>query len=251
MTLSRRLLLSLTLGALAQPGIVAAQSPDPGTLRIGTEGAFPPFNALDGDGNLIGFEIDLGRAVCAHLGLTAIWIITDWSDMIPQLQAGDFDVIMAGMGITPARAEQVAFSREYFPNDAPAAGMYVGTHTFQDPKQALIAVQENTVHEEHLRAQGARVVTFKTAGQALDAVLEGTANVTFGSPDFLENRVFRTSRMLTILGTEPLEAGGAAAAFRKSDTDLRQGFNDALAALTTDGTLDRLDKKWFKQTRDI
>ena len=251
MTLSRRHLLSLTLGGLVLPGLAAAQSTLPDTVRIATEGAFPPYNALDKNGNLIGVEIELGNAICANQGFDAIWVITDWADMIPQLIAGDFDVIMAGMAITPGRSAKVAFSREYFPNGTQATGMYVGAHTFLDPQQSIIAVQENTIHEEHLRARGMQVVTFETAGKALAAVLDGTADITFGSPDFLENRVYRTSRALTILGTEPLDAGGAAAAFRKKDVALRAAFDDGLAQLTADGTLDRLNNKWFKPSRDI
>lgn len=250
MRLTRRHALTLACAALARP--LSASSWTPARpIRIATEGAFPPYNALDKGGNLIGFEIDLGNAICAAQDLQVIWVITSWTDMIPQLLAGDFDVIMAGMGITPGRAQQVAFSREYFPGGDQPTGMYVGTHTFQNPQDGLIAVQENTIHEEHLRARGARVVAFATAGKALAAVLDGVADVTFGSPDFLENRVYRTSRTLTILGTEPLDAGGAAAAFRKEDNALRQSFDDALANLTADGTLDRLNRTWFQPSRDI
>ncbi|MDQ2089166.1 substrate-binding periplasmic protein [Marimonas arenosa] len=250
MRLTRRHALSLAGAALALPrGLAARQSAT--AVRIATEGAFPPYNALDKKGNLVGFEIDLGHAICAAQGLELIWVVTSWADMIPQLLDGDFDVIMAGMGITPARAQRVAFSREYFPGGDQPLGMYVGTHTFQDPAKGLIAVQENTIHEEHLQALGARTLAFATAGKALAAVLDGQANVTFGSPDFLEAQVYRTSRTLTILGTEPLAAGGAAAAFRKEDAALRQDFDAALEQLTEDGTLDRLNQKWFKTSRDI
>lgn len=252
MKLTRRHAIALTLGALAAPARIAARSAAaPGPIRIATEGAFPPYNTLDAQGNLVGFEIDLGHAICAAQGLQVIWVVTSWSDMIPQLLAHDFDVIMAGMGITPTRRQKLAFGHEYFPTAEKPTGMYVGTHTFQNPAEGRIAVQADTIHEDHLRARGADILSFATAGKALAAVLDGRADTTFGSPDFLQAQVYRTSRSLAVLGSETLDAGGAAAAFRKEDTALRRDFDTALDALRRDGTLDRLHGKWFKPTRDI
>ncbi|MDU8926419.1 transporter substrate-binding domain-containing protein [Alisedimentitalea sp. MJ-SS2] len=252
MSLTRRHALTLLGASLASPSLATTvEEPPMPTIRIATEGAFPPYNSLDKNGNLQGFEVDLGKAICAARGLSVIWVITDWATMIPDLLAGDFDVIMAGMAITPSRARQIAFGTEYFPSDDGATGMYVGAHTFQSPHGSLIAVQENTIHEDHLRTLGLRVETYATARKALDAVLDGAADITFGSPDYLEPLVYRTSRTLAILGTEVIEAGGAAAGFRKQDTTLRNQFNTGLAQLRSDGTLKRLNAKWFADNRDI
>ena len=155
------------------------------------------------------------------------------------------------MGMGPGRHKQGGCMHGMGKGHRGMHGKGKPRHSFQDLETALIAVQENTIHQEHLQARGARIIAFETAGKALDAVLDGTADVTFGSPDFLENRVYRTSRALTILGSEPLDAGGAAAAFRKEDRALRASFDDALARLTADGTLDRLNAKWFEPSRDI
>ena len=252
MSLTRRHTLALLGASFAGPSLAFAQEEQPSRpIRIATEGAFPPYNSLDKHGNLQGFEIDLGNAICAAQGFSAIWVITDWGTMIPDLLAGDFDVIMAGMAITPSRARQIAFGGEYFPSDRSATGMYVGAHTFLSPKDSLIAVQENTIHEDHLRALGRRIATFTTARKALDAVLDGAADVTFGSPDYLQPLVYRTSRSLAILGTDQIEAGGAAAGCRKSDAALRAKFDAGLAHLREDGTLKRLNAKWFADSRDI
>jgi ABC-type amino acid transport substrate-binding protein len=155
------------------------------------------------------------------------------------------------MGITPTRAAQISFGREYFPGDGQATGMFVGTHTFQNPIEGVIAVQSGTIHEDHLKARGARILGCDTAGAALAAVLDGRADTTFGSPDFLEPKVWHTSRTLTILGTEEISAGGAAPAFRKGDDALRHRFDAALDRLGGDGTLDRLRDTWFAPSRDI
>nr|WP_322865486.1 transporter substrate-binding domain-containing protein [Aquicoccus sp. G2-2]MEA1112732.1 transporter substrate-binding domain-containing protein [Aquicoccus sp. G2-2] len=220
------------------------------SIRIGTEAAFPPYVSLDSHGNLRGFEIDMGNAVCAQLSLTCTWVQTEWTTIIPNLLAGDYDVIMAGMGITPSRAAQIAFSREYLPSGNVAAGMYVATNSFVTPGKAVISVQKGTIHEEHLRARGFICKTYPTAYAAFQALLDGKVDMTFGSPDFLRNRVAHTSRMLNIIGTDNLAAGGVAAGFRKQDTALRESFNQALDALAADGTIKRLKQKWFNPSQD-
>jgi polar amino acid transport system substrate-binding protein len=220
------------------------------TLRIGTEAAFPPYVSLDANGDLRGFEIDLGEAICARLALTCTWVQTEWSAIIPDLLSHEYDVIMAGMGITPGRAAEIAFSREYLPSGDVASGMYVATNSFVTPGHAVISVQKDTIHEEHLRARGFTCETFPTAYAAFQALLDGKVDMTFGSPDFLRDRVARTNRMLTIIGTDKLAASGVAAGFRKEDTALRDDFNRALDALTADGTIERLKQKWFNPSQD-
>ncbi|MEO1225995.1 MAG: transporter substrate-binding domain-containing protein, partial [Pseudomonadota bacterium] len=82
-------------------------------LRIGTEGAYPPWNATDASGDLIGFEIELGLALCAELGRTCEFVAQDWDGMIPALLNGRYDLIMAGMSITEERQQTITFSNGY------------------------------------------------------------------------------------------------------------------------------------------
>lgn len=220
-------------------------------VRLATEGAFPPFNALDADGQPIGFEIDLGNAICTLKGWTCEWVLHDWASITDGLVDGKFDAVMAGMAITPTRLKKVSFSREYFPSGSRPQGMFVGTHTFQDPAASVISVQKNTIHEDHLKSLGFQIKTYPTAGAALDAVLSGMCDLTFGSPDFLEQRVYQTSRSLAIVGRLEINAGGAAIAFAKESETLRQDFNTALDALEADGTIGRLQTKWFTKTTDL
>lgn len=220
-------------------------------IRIATEGAFPPYNSLDALGRPQGFEIDLATEICARLGIQAEWVLNDWPSMIPDLLAGHYDAIMAGMAITPLRARRIAFSREYFPRPGTASGMFVGTHSFQSTEGTLIAVQEDTIHHDHLVALGMKAQNHPTATAALKAMIDGQADMVFGSPDFLENRALRSNRMMVILGREEIAAGGPAIAFRPGDTALRDRFNAALTTLEADGILDRLNDKWFKPSRDI
>ena len=240
------------LSALAASATGPAFSGQKNTIRIASEGAFPPYNFLTAEGTLDGFEFELGNLACDRAGLTCEWVLTEWTGIIPGLLDGRYDAIMAGMAVTSKRAQHVSFSRGYTGNTSdPIVGMFVATHSFLDPAAALIAVQSDTIHEAHLLGRGIKVQPCATAGEAFDAVLNGTADAVFGSPSFLEKRVLHTNRMLVVLGTETLDAGGAAIAFRKEDNDLRARFNTALNALDADGTLAALNLKWFTPSTNI
>lgn len=90
----------LATGALAQD-----------VVRMGTEGAYPPYSYLNDAGELEGYEIDLGNEICARAGLTCEWVTNEWDSIIPNLVSGNYDTIMAGMTITPERDEVIDFTQ--------------------------------------------------------------------------------------------------------------------------------------------
>ncbi|NKB75660.1 MAG: transporter substrate-binding domain-containing protein [Gammaproteobacteria bacterium] len=79
------------------------------TVRIGTEGAYAPWNYLDDAGKLAGFEIDLGSDLCKRAALTCEFVANEWDSIIPNLIAGNYDVIMAGMSVTDERKQSINF----------------------------------------------------------------------------------------------------------------------------------------------
>lgn len=84
-----------------------------GTLRIGCEGTFPPFDSKAPNGELVGFDVDIAKAVAAKLGVKPEFITTEWSGIIAGLQAGKFDVIVNQVGVTPERQKVLDFSPGY------------------------------------------------------------------------------------------------------------------------------------------
>ena len=83
------------------------------TVKLGTEGAFPPWNSTKADGTLEGFEIDLANILCERMDVKCEWVVQSWKGIIPALNAGKFDVIMSGMSATAKRAEVIDFSIPY------------------------------------------------------------------------------------------------------------------------------------------
>ncbi|WP_349017731.1 transporter substrate-binding domain-containing protein [Rhizobium sp. 32-5/1] len=90
-----------------------AHAEDSKTIKIATEGAFPPWNSVDTSGEPVGFDIDVGRALCERAKLECVFVTQAWDGIIPALNVGKFDAIMAGMSITEKRKQVIAFSKPY------------------------------------------------------------------------------------------------------------------------------------------
>jgi len=135
--------LLLTAAALIALG-TTAQAQE--TVRIATEGAYAPWNFINEAGEPAGFEIDLGNAICEHAGLTCEWIINDWDSIIPNLLAGNYDVIMAGMSITDERLQSIDFTQNYFPPDPSRYVAPAGSSLdFANLSGARVGVQSGTI----------------------------------------------------------------------------------------------------------
>ena len=104
----KKLLLATALAGLA--GTAMAQD----VVRLGTEGAYPPYNFINDAGEVAGFERELGDEMCKRAGLTCEWVTNAWDSIIPNLQSGNYDVIIAGMSITDER-EAVSYTHLTLP----------------------------------------------------------------------------------------------------------------------------------------
>lgn len=232
----KKLLLATALVALSG-GIAAAQ-----TVRLGTEGAYPPFNFIDDAGNVAGFEREVGDELCKRAGLTCEWVTNEWDSIIPNLQSGNYDVIIAGMSITDEREQVIDFSENYFP---PAASAYVGTDAAADIKAGVVSAQVGTIQAGYVAESGATLLEFATPDETIAAVRNGEAVAVFADKDFLKPYVDQSNGELMFVGEEVELGGGVGLGFRDSDDALREQFNAAIKSMKEDGTLNAALEKHF------
>ena len=267
----------LSIGIFGVASIANSQ-----TIRIGTEGAYPPWNNLNSAGELEGAEIDFGNEACERMGVTCEWVTQDWDGIIPALLQGKYDIIIAGMSITEERKEKVNFTTGYMTDGARfavlknsglanlnIAGMAkVNLNNAGGKEQAAIGqliaamdgktvcVQSSTIHQNFLEKHMSGAVDVKLyqavddhnldlAAGRCDAVLADVGSIIY----FMES-----DGGVDVAFTGPTFSGGVfgdgvGGAVRKEDTDILEMWNAAIAEMSKDGTTAEITKEWFG--RDI
>jgi polar amino acid transport system substrate-binding protein len=231
--------LILSVAALAlSTGLALAQQ----TVRLGTEGAYPPFNFINDAGQVDGFERELGDKICEMAGLTCEWVTNDWDSIIPNLVSGNYDVIIAGMSITDERDKVIDFSQPYIP---PAASAYVAASDAADLKGGVISAQIATIQAGYVAESGATLLEFATPDETVAAVRNGEADAVFADKDYLAPIVAESGGALMFVGEDVQLGGGVGLGLRESDGELKAKFDTAISALKADGSLNAMIKKWF------
>lgn len=209
------------------------------TVRMGTEGAYPPYNFIDDKGEVAGFEREVGDELCKRAELTCEWVTNEWDSIIPNLTSGNYDTIIAAMSINDERRQSIDFTTPYFP---PAASAYLGMTT-EVPADAMIAAQTNTIQSEYVAQSGATLVEFDTIDDAVAAAKNGEADAVFGDKEVL--RPFAEGQGLVWAGEEVFLDEGIGVGVRKSDGELKEKLNAAIDSMKADGSLNALLVKHF------
>ena len=245
------------LAGLAVAGLLAlaATSVQADTLRVGVEGAYPPFSWKEADFSLKGFDIDFAREVCNRLGRDCVLVEQEWDGMIPALLAKKFDTIIASMSITEERKKKVDFTVKYYNTPAKLVAKknpgFEGTAAGLNGKR--LGVQRATTHQcsaEKLYP-GAELVLYATqdevwqdlASGRLDAQLSDSLQAYEG---FL---VLDVGQDFDFLGDalDDVECQGVGAGFavRKEDSALRDALSKAIQDIRADGTYKVMNDKYF------
>jgi len=219
-------------------------------LRIGTEGAYAPFNYTNADGTLGGFDIDIANAICDDMQMTCEIIAQDWDGIIPGLKAGKYDAIVAAMSVTPEREQQVSFTEPYFSNTlvflAKKDSSFDPSNS-NDINTNSIAAQRSTISSQWLEE------TYPDANMKLYDTLSN-AFLDLGS-NRVDAMVSDKLPALEWLGSTP----GSHYALKGEEIDINDNFaiavrpgdelqvkmNQALANIKADGTYDELNQKYF------
>ncbi len=233
----------------------AANAQDTKKIRIGVEGAYPPFSQVGPDGKVQGFDIDIANALCQEMKAQCTMVQQDFDGMIPSLNAKKIDAVIASMSITEERRKSVEFSEKYYHTPARLVVKSDAnlTPTPEGMKGKRIGVQRTTTHDRFATAtfNQSEIVRYGkqdeafldlTAGR-LDAVLCDTVN---GSTGFLKTPGGKGFSFAGPVYFDPKYFGfGAGIAVRKSDTALRDAFSAAIKALRDNGTYKKINDKYF------
>lgn len=212
------------------------------SVRMGTEGAYPPYNFINDAGEVDGFEREVGDELCARAELTCEWVKNDWDSIIPNLVSGNYDTIIAGMSITAERDEVIDFTQDYYP---PTASAYVAASDGVDVSKSTISAQTATIQAGYVAETGAMLAEFATPEETVAAVRNGEADAVFADYDYLVPLVEASGGELMFVGPAVPLGGGVGMGFRESDAELREKFDAGITAMKADGTLNALLIKWF------
>lgn len=241
-----KLALTMALTAsLLTTSLVAAQ-----TVRIGTEGAYAPYNYMDANGKIAGYEVDLGNAICAEAKLNCTFVVNEWDTMIPNLVAGNYDMIMAGMSITDERKKSINFSDEYYPVEpslfAAASGSNLNLSALKGKKVGVQGATVQAGYAEKNFAKNNTLLSYETFDQSVADLMAGNLDVLLADGDPLKPVVKSSNGELEFVGDGVRIGGGVGIGLRKTDTDLANKLGVALNTLKQNGTVDKLIKKYFK-----
>jgi len=249
----RKVLLSALLVLLTSAISISAQ--EARKIKIGVEGAYPPFSQIGTDGKLKGFDIDIAYALCEQMKAQCTLVQQEFDGMIPSLQAKKIDAIIASMSSTDERKKVVEFSDKYYHTPARFVGKKSAalTATQAGLKGKRIGVQRTTVHDrfatdtfkdsEIVRYAKQDDVFLDLMSGRLDAVLVDQVAASLG---FLPLPAARDFIFFGPVYIEPRYFGyGAGVGLRKTDTALRDEFNAAIKAIRANGVYKKINDKYF------
>ncbi|WP_374373875.1 transporter substrate-binding domain-containing protein [Tabrizicola sp.] len=268
---------ALAVAASLLTGAAGAEEKTWTKITIATEGAFPPYNLTKPDGTLDGYEIELAHYLCAHMKVECTIVPQAFDGMIPALDAGKFDAIMAGMSATEKRKEAIDFSISYGSTgqafatlkgsdleNLPLKGELFSLATneagarkaAEDLKPLLegktIGVQTASIAarfvDEYLK-DAVAVREYKTTEQHDLDLVAGRVDLVMASMGYLMTAVEKPGNAdMAIVGPRfqgGMLGAGSSVDLRKSDPELKALFDDAITAAKADGTIKRLSEKWF------
>jgi len=225
-------------------------------IRIGVEGAYPPFSWVEKDGTLKGFDIDIAMALCEEIGAECVLVPQDWDGIIPALLARKYDAIIASMSITKERKKKVAFSDKYYNTPAKFARKKGSGITISKAglKGKTVGVQRGTTHDYFITAEFGDSVEIKRYGTQDEAYLDaiaGRVDLLLADSIAMEDGFLKTDKGKgwEFVGpgySEPKYFGvGAGIAVRKSDGELAKLFSLAIKVIRSNGVYHMINGKYF------
>lgn len=224
-------------------------------ISFATEATYPPFENVDASGKIQGFDVDVIKALCQHMKAQCTFSNQPFDSLIPSLQLGKFDGVFGAMSITEARKKEVDFTDPYY--YAKVSFIAPKSTKLETSKAGLqdktIGVQAGTTLAQYLQETYGNVVTIKTYGSEEDALLDlvsGRVDAVLGDTPLVQ-------QWLKVKGHEDFQVigksvtnvkyfnNGFGIAVKKGNTKLLQDLNKALKTIKADGTVKKLEQKYF------
>ncbi|QCP59082.1 arginine ABC transporter substrate-binding protein [Pantoea sp. SO10] len=222
------------------------------TLRFATEASYPPFEFVDSDNKIQGFDVDLANALCKEMDATCTFTNQAFDSLIPSLKFRRFDAVMAGMDITPDREKQVLFSKPYYDNSAIFIAQKGKMADVSALKGKRVGVQNGTTHQKYLsdKHSDITVVPYDSYQNAVLDLKNGRIDAVFGDTAVV-NEWLKQNANLAPLGEKVTDKDyfgtGLGIAVRQGNSELQGKFNAALEKIKADGTYKTIYSKWFQQ----
>ena len=253
----RNLVTALCVAVVVVFSAGISEAKDWNKLRVGVEGAYPPFSWMETDGTLKGFDIDIALAVCAEMNAECELVAQDWDGIIPALLANKYDAIVASMSITEERKKKVSFSDKYYSTPAKFVRMKGSGIEISEAglKGKTVGVQRATIHENFLKDNYGDIIEIKGYGTQDEAYLDfnaGRIDLLLADSVALDDGFLKTDagKNAEFVGpgySDPKWFGdGAGIAIRKGETDLQMLLNKAIAAIRANGTYKAINDKYFE-----
>lgn len=234
-------------------GLVFAK--DYKVIRFGADPTYAPFASKAADGSLVGFEIDIGNALCAKLNVKCQWVESDFDGLIPSLNSGKIDAILASMSITPARQKVIDFSSEVF--SSPTSLLFKNgaalDESLESARGKSVGYLQGSIQEVYatrvLSRAGLKVVAYPDQDRVYADLISGRLVASIQDSLQAQMGFLRTAHGAGFEVGKPIESellpSKSAIGIAKGNEALKTLLDQGLAALHADGTYDRLQKKYF------
>ena len=243
---------ALALGLVAATTPAFAQSAldsikDAGALRIGTEGTYAPFTFHDDSGALVGFDVEIGRAIAEKLGVEAEFVEGPWDGLIAGIDADRYDVVINQVGINEERQAKYDFSEPYIASKAALVvrGDNADITTFEDLEGKKAAQTLTSNFGKLAESYGAELVATEGFDQSVALVLQGRADATINdSLSFFDFKKQQPDADVKVVATAD-DADFSGVLLAKGKPELLAAINEVLDAIKADGTYAEISEKYF------